>query len=116
MIEVLVMWNNESPLSAQWVSQSQLQGKGLKALTEYIRNQYLFSPLWKHVLNIAEVGVWGRVHRRNKSIISPSLLSCIPIFLSFQCRTQYRSVLFATKSGPRTTARFSAITVMLLFI
>lgn len=55
------MWNNESPLSAQWVSQRQLQGKGLKALTEYIRNQYLFSPLWKHVLNIAEVGILERV-------------------------------------------------------
>lgn len=110
------MWNNESPLSAQWVSQSQLQGKGLKALTEYIRNQYLFSPLWKHVLNIAEVGIWERVHIRNKSIINPSRLSCILTFPSFRCRTQYRSVLFAIGSELRTTARFSAITVMLLFI
>ena len=56
-IEVLVMWEDGGIFSSQWVCQSSLHGHGLKELSLYIKRQYLYSPLWNYILNIAEVGV-----------------------------------------------------------
>ena len=54
-LEVLVQWDKNSLFSAQWVPQSRLHSCGEKELESYLSRQLLFSPLWTHVLNVAEV-------------------------------------------------------------
>lgn len=56
-IEVLVLWDEGSLMEAQWIPQSRLRNHGEKELRDYFNAQLLFSSLWKHVLNIAEVGI-----------------------------------------------------------
>lgn len=60
--EVLVQWEKNSLFSAQWVPQSRLHSNGEKELENYLSRQLLFSPLWVHVLNIAEVVFAALVH------------------------------------------------------
>ena len=60
--EVLGQWEKNSLFSAQWVPQSRLHSNGEKELENYLSRQLLFSPLWVHVLNIAEVVFAGLVH------------------------------------------------------
>lgn len=55
-IEVLTTWVEASIFEAQWVQQSKLHTKGKKELENYLAHQMLFAPIWKYVLNVAEVG------------------------------------------------------------
>ena len=54
-IEVLTLWENNAIFTAQWVQQNKLHTKGKKELESYLLHQMLFAPIWKHVLNVAEV-------------------------------------------------------------
>ena len=55
-IEVLTTWVEASIFEAQWVQQNKLHTKGKKELENYLAHQMLFAPIWKYVLNVAEVG------------------------------------------------------------
>ena len=76
-IEVLVFWENGSYYNAQWIPQTKLKGNGSKECDNYLARQYLYSPLWKYVLNIAEVSlsIHSFIYRNNYSINSFHLLS-----------------------------------------
>lgn len=54
-IEILVVPHNTSCLHAKWIPQNILTESGKKELHECLIRQLLFSPLWSHILNIAEV-------------------------------------------------------------
>lgn len=62
-IDVLVLWDEGSLMEAQWIPQSRMRNHGEKELRDYFNAQLLFSSLWKHVLNIAEV------RRRREKIV-----------------------------------------------
>ena len=40
-------------------AQTKLHTKGKKELENYLSHQMLFAPIWKYVLNVAEVGTKG---------------------------------------------------------
>lgn len=71
-IETLVFWEGGSAFSAQWVPQSKLKLNGVKELTEYLNRQFFFSPVWRYILNVAEVRVASSFHSRNNSTTSVS--------------------------------------------
>ena len=53
-IEVLTILNGDSIISAKWVPQSRLKISAQKELDRYLTRYYLFSPIWKYILNVAE--------------------------------------------------------------
>lgn len=54
-LEVLVLWEEGSIFTAQWVPQNRLRVRGEKELRDYLNLQLLFSSLWRIIPNIAEV-------------------------------------------------------------
>lgn len=54
-IEVLAILNGDSVFSARWIPQSRLKASAQKELDRYLTRCYLFSPIWKYILNVAEV-------------------------------------------------------------
>ena len=54
-IEVLTILNGDSIISAKWVPQSRLKASAQKELDRYLTRCYLFSPIWKIIVNVAEV-------------------------------------------------------------
>lgn len=54
-IEVLIMLNGDSIFSAKWVPQYRLKTAAQRELDRYLYRCYLFSPIWKYILNVEEV-------------------------------------------------------------
>ena len=54
-IEVLALPEDSHLLSARWIPQGRLSSRGRKELDMYLSRQLLCSPIWKYILNIAEV-------------------------------------------------------------
>ena len=81
-IDVLVLWDEGSLMEAQWIPQSRMRNHGEKELRDYFNAQLLFSSLWKHVLNIAEVRNEREPLNARSSIIIKSSRRCF-------CRTAW---------------------------
>ena len=69
-------------MEAQWIPQSRMRNHGEKELRDYFNAQLLFSSLWKHVLNIAEVRNEREPLNARSSIIIKSSRRCF-------CRTAW---------------------------
>ena len=65
-IEVLTTSSIAPTIHAIWIPQCKLKANGEKALTEYLSRQYLFAPIWRHVLNITEVSATHVTHRQEQ--------------------------------------------------